>query len=89
MGVWIMHQRAAAKHGEDRNLTTERKALLEGVSGWTWEQEKEKKFSDTCPNCNCTIEFDKASAKDLDHTHDDGKGDKCRFRGTVVGGKAR
>ena len=89
MGVWIMHQRAAAKHSKDRKLDAERRALLEAVRGWTWAQEKDtpKQFSDTCPNCKYTIAFDKADTKDLDHEHDDRTDGKCRNGGVVVVGK--
>ena len=89
MGVWIMNQRAAAKQSNDRKLTAERMALLEGMSGWTWEHESDtwKQFSDTCPNCKRTIEFDRADTKNLNHEHDDGKGGTCRFQGVVVAGR--
>ena len=51
------------------------------------EKETRKTYSDVCPRCKCTIKFDEADTKSLDHTHDDGKGGKCRFRGVVAAGK--
>ena len=45
------------------------------------------RFKDTCPNCQQEIRFDKERTDDLDHTHDNGKGTQCRFRGKVTGGK--
>ena len=60
---------------------------METLPHWQWQKDATKMFSDICPNCKCTIEFNEADSKDLDNTHDNGKGGKCRFRGVVQAGK--
>ena len=89
LGEWIKNQRAEAKHCGQNQAVVQRKALLEAITGWTWEQDEgvTKQYSDTCPRCKQIIHFDKADAQDLDHEHDNGEGGKCRFRGSVVSGR--
>ena len=57
LGLWVMHQRAAAKQSGNQQIIMERKALLEAVAGWTWQAKVEKQYSDKCPKCNKVIEF--------------------------------
>ena len=77
-----MHQRAAAKHPDQRKITTERQALLEAIPGWTGDT-----FSDTCPKCKQQITFKSAAVNDFRHEHNDGAGGTCKFRGQIVDGK--
>ena len=87
LGIWVMHQRAAAKQSGNQQIIMERKALLEAVAGWTWQAKVEKQYSDKCPKCNKVIEFATANTQNLNHEHDDGKGGTCRFQGIVIEGK--
>ena len=81
-------QREAMKQLCERQMSSERNALLEAIPGWTWERSGyTKQFSDICPNCKQNIQFDKENTSNLNNEHDDGKGGKCRFQGAVVDGK--
>jgi len=76
----------------DRNHGDQKCDVCEEQKKAAKTQKQEEKntrnaYSDVCPRCKCTIKFDEADTKSLDHTHDDGKGGQCRFRGAVKGGR--